>query len=284
MFRTIKHFGGNIARRSTLSTSVKAISFSLAILGLTLVGTLNAKPLSVKAAPLPNMGASWAATVPGDVTPSAPKVVVAVPIAKATTVTQAAPQCATGQAEADPTAPTLSPDSPGLHVNVTPNMTYTIYGNNSNEINTQMARCTPITADSDEGRFAASTNYAINWIFQYQGNGAGQCSITMVSVGVTVTQEYPSWQATAGANPATATNWQAFINNLHTHENGHSELDKAAAATILRDLQSLPPSDCGTISAIANARANADMDALNQANNAYDASTNHGLTQGATLR
>ena len=43
----------------------------------------------------------------------------------------------------------------------------------------------------------------------------------------------------------------------------------------------MPFAECSTIEPTANALANARINALDQANTAYDAATNHGETQGA---
>jgi len=207
------------------------------------------------------------------------------PPVKAATQTaaiQPAPICQRGS-YSPPAEPAVSASQPGLHQNIIAPAHYTVYGNTVAEINNQINSCTPVTANSDEGRFAASTDYAIAWNFNYQSGSDGLCHINQVSVGINVTTVFPNWQSTAGVTAGTAASWQRFISSLNTHENGHIQLDTQYAQQILNDLQNYPATDCASIVSAANGRANLDLALLDQANNDYDAYTNHGATQGATL-
>jgi predicted secreted Zn-dependent protease len=147
-----------------------------------------------------------------------------------------------------------------------------------------MTACSPVTTDNDAGQFAASTDFAIAWAYNYQTNADGTCSLSGASVGITVSEILPAWQQTAGAVPGITASWQRFITNLQTHESGHTQLDQTAAVNLLSDLQNFPATDCSSIAVAANTKAQADLTALNQANDNYDAATNHGATQGAILR
>ncbi|MDB5164702.1 MAG: hypothetical protein JWL89_328 [Candidatus Saccharibacteria bacterium] len=193
------------------------------------------------------------------------------------------PNCTPGAKTPQPTAPNLSPDQSGLQQVILPNAIYTVYGNTVSQISTQMAVCTPVS-DNGSDRFAASTDYALNWNFRYQDKGDGVCTVTNASVGITIAEIFPSWQPSAGAAAGLSGSWQTFIHNLAAHEAGHVSLDQAAAATILSDLQSIPATDCGRILEVAAGRVSSNIAALNSANDAYDAATNHGATQGAVLR
>ena len=195
--------------------------------------------------------------------------------------TASVPTCSRGTYNR-PAAPAVSPAQPGLQTNLTPAAQYAVYGDTAAQINGQMAACSPV--NTAEGEFDASTDYAMAWAYNYQPGAGGLCSLSSISVGLTVSEVYPAWQQTAGTAPGTAADWQRFITSLQTHESGHAQLDRAAATGLLSDLQNFPPTDCGSIAAAANAKAQADLTALNQANDNYDAATNHGATQGAVLR
>lgn len=192
-----------------------------------------------------------------------------------------APVCKPGS-YSKPGAPAAAAANPGLHVAVQPTAYYAIYGNSSDEINAQMAACTPVN-DSLEGRFAASTDWSLNWAFDYAGGADGLCRVTAASVAINIGMVFPAWQQTPGASAGLATSWQRFITNLKTHENGHLQLDQSGAARLLSDLQSFPATSCDSIVAQATAKADSNIRALNQANADYDSATGHGETQGAVL-
>jgi len=179
-------------------------------------------------------------------------------------------------------APAVSPTQPGLHTTVLPQAHYAVYGDTVDQVDGQMTACSPVHMYGSN--FAASTNYAMAWTYNNQSNGDGTCSLSDVSVGVTVSQVFPAWQQTASAAPGLAASWQQFIANLETHESVFVQSDQSAAANLLSDLQNLPATDCNSITATADAKAQADLAALNQANTNYDVGTGYGATQGAVLK
>lgn len=191
-----------------------------------------------------------------------------------------APTCQLGTA-ATPATPAAVASNPGMHQNVQAASYYTVYGNTTDEINNQMANCTPIGSDGD--RYAGSTDYSLNWAFSYEDNGTGMCHVTAASVSINIATTLPRWQPTAGAAVGLNASWQSFITNLTTHESGHAQIDLAGAAQILSHLQSLADTRCDSIVSAAATKANLDIQAINQANDNYDVSTIHGLTQGAVL-
>jgi predicted secreted Zn-dependent protease len=249
------------------------------------------------------MGSLWAANAivqqAGAVAKPATKATSVQPLAAAAADTAAAQQTsakpATGAVVAKPspvpictigavTQPqpvSLSSSQPGLIKALQTTGTYTIYGNDVSQINNQMFSCSPVAIGNSH--FAASTDYVISWNFGIRSDGTDSCTLTDVRVGLSIGQTFPAWQATA-RNPAVTAQWQRFISNLTTHENGHAQLDSQYAQTLLATLQAFPAAHCGDISALANARAQSIVADLNRANDAYDAVTNHGSTQGAVLR
>jgi predicted secreted Zn-dependent protease len=157
---------------------------------------------------------------------------------------------------------------------------YTVYGTTAGQINNQIFTCTPVGLL--EGRFAASTDYAINWAYSFSSNQTGQCQVTQASVSLATAITLPNWQAGFG-NVQLQNQWNAFVSHLTTHENGHIQFAQQYAAQILNDLQNFPPTDCATITQAVDSKAHSELAALDQANEAYDATTNHGATQGAIL-
>lgn len=193
----------------------------------------------------------------------------------------AAPNCQLG-INAKPAAVSLAASQAGLIRTPKTVGNYTIYGDTVAQISNQMYNCSPVVIGGSH--FAASTDYVMSWNFNIRGDGNNTCTLTDVRVGLAVSQTYPAWQATGGANATTKASWQRFITNLTTHEDGHAQLDADYAQTLLNTLKSLPPTSCATISSVANSKAQSVIAALDHANEAYDDQTGHGKTQGATLR
>jgi predicted secreted Zn-dependent protease len=194
--------------------------------------------------------------------------------------TPVAPTCAKDTGNPDPGALKVNANQPGIQQVVDAPQYYQVYGYTSAQVQGQINRCTPVNEGDDD--FAASTNYVMNWAYSYSDD-SNSCTITSVAVGVHVAQIYPYWNNSSYAAPGYASRWQSYMANLQTHENGHRDLDIQYAAKISHDLQGLPSTDCSAIEQAATATANADVTALNQANDAYDAQTNHGMTQGAII-
>jgi len=158
---------------------------------------------------------------------------------------------------------------------------YTVFGNTTSQISNQIRACSPVLLGGN--RFAASTDYVINWAFQYQTTENGLCKITNANVGINIAKILPSWQPSNGATVGTQNAWNSFISNLDNHEEGHVRLDRQYANQILSMLQNYPETSCETIQVAANDRANALISQLDQANKLYDQTTGHGTTQGASL-
>jgi predicted secreted Zn-dependent protease len=159
---------------------------------------------------------------------------------------------------------------------------YRVYGNTAGQIRGQVQRCAP-QLGSSEGRFAGYTTYRINWQYDYTYQAGDMCKISTAKVGLHINQAFPGWQAAEGANAGLNSKWQNFITSLKTHENGHVQIDEQYAERMLASLRGLPPVGCGSIVSTVNGVMNGDIAQLNQANENYDAVTNHGATQGAIL-
>ncbi|MGH7240945.1 MAG: DUF922 domain-containing protein, partial [Candidatus Saccharimonadales bacterium] len=125
--------------------------------------------------------------------------------------------------------------------------------------------------------------YRISWQYAYVHDSASMCHVVHAKVGVHVGQILPLWQPTATANAGLPGTWQAFMTALTAHENGHTALDVQYAQILLDNLSSFPPTACDQLPSAIQHLAHSDIGTLDQANDNYDSSTNHGATQGAIL-
>lgn len=221
--------------------------------------------------------ATAAATTPA--TPGAPTSAKTSSTVSAVAQTPAPPRCSTASYSA-PSQLNLLSAPLGLTQVVDATTYYQVNGYNAAQVRSQLQQCAP-SAGGSGVEFAAETGYALSWQYDTVSAG-GLCSIANAKVGLHLNMILPSWQATA-AGAGYAGVWQQFASSLATHENGHAALDQQFAARLLLSLQTTPPGDCGSLGSIVQARLNADVAALDAANNTYDAATNHGATQGAVI-
>ena len=192
----------------------------------------------------------------------------------------AAPNCSVATARAA-TAPAVGPSSVGLVVTPVAVDYYTVYGNSLNEIGRQINQCSPVRENNDT--YSASTATSFSWAVQYSRDAGDICTVTQASVGLGVLLTYPVWQSAAATPSTTKAAWQNFITHLQEHENGHVDRAKKTAEAMLAHLQNFAPTSCSSLDAALRSQVQADIANLNQANEVYDAQTNHGVTQGAIL-
>lgn len=181
-----------------------------------------------------------------------------------------------------PTALDLTAAPAGLSTLYEAASHYRVYGYNHPEIEAQILACAPRTGDGGAG-FAGETSYSLNWSYNYTPTQAGICRLSNIKVGVHIQTVEPLWQATPYAEGGLAAKWESFTNGLTTHERGHASLDEHYAAQLLSNLKAMPPLACDGVNRAVNTQANSIIAELNDANDNYDAQTNHGATQGAII-
>lgn len=184
-----------------------------------------------------------------------------------------------------PSEISLANQTNGLNLVIDEASYYQVYGNTSAQIQTQIQHCAPSigTATSQSAMLAAQTGYNLTWHYDLIADDTGSCTISNVKVGLRLNMVLPRWQPTASATSGLARAWQTYASNLAIHENGHESINQRYASQLLGNLQSMPTTDCGTISASIQTKVDVIVAALNASNDAYDARTNHGAKQGAIL-
>lgn len=176
--------------------------------------------------------------------------------------------------------PATASKIPGVHISKIDIRSYIVYGSTTSAINQQMARCTPVVLGNN--KYDAGTVYSFATYYTYSPTATGQCSVGSMSISMNISMVLPAWQ-TSGAASGVTTAWNSFIRNLRTHENGHAAADQAYAQKIYTDVMALPPLPCHTIDTLIKSTIATDAAALDTYNTAYDAATQHGAMQGATL-
>ncbi len=172
-------------------------------------------------------------------------------------------------------------ETEGLHISSTKIGYYTVYGNTKSELISQLYYCTPVPIH--QGHYAASTEYVVNWSVNYSALDDGRCAVDSPRVNMGIAQTYPRWVNTQPAIQTMQTIWDTFMSHVTEHENGHVDIDKDYAWRLFRMLSDEPPAECLALQTSVGTKAQQIINSLDQANNDYDAKTQHGTTQGAVL-
>lgn len=153
---------------------------------------------------------------------------------------------------------------------------YTVYGSTAEQRFEQLQHCAP------DGEYAGAASYQVTWQYGYTLRSDGLCQLVQPKIGLHLTMILPTWQA-VGASPDDTAAWGRYIRALESHEQGHYAISKEYANSMLRALENLPAQQCGIIKTAADTALQMRLNQLNAAQSNYDAMTNHGATQGATL-
>jgi predicted secreted Zn-dependent protease len=165
----------------------------------------------------------------------------------------------------------------GLREQDDPVAYYHVFGNNPDQIRADLDACRPSVGGSGEGD--GYTSWRFTWSIRWDG----ACRVSSAAVALHIGMALPSWTPSPSAQPGTAASWTHYTAALRTHEQGHVSIARSYARKLLSDLRRLPGGSCSTLLQSASSVANADISAAQAANDAYDARTAHGATQGATF-
>jgi predicted secreted Zn-dependent protease len=142
-----------------------------------------------------------------------------------------------------------------------------------------------LSVDDGTGkRFYGHTHWELRWNFNVASEGR-DCRVTSVSAQLDVHMSIPRWHPPANADPSLVRRWNAFVDALRVHEDGHREIAIEAAREIAQRIEAVPPAPkCETLKRTVNIRANTLLDEYREKGRRYDKQTDHGRTQGAVLR
>ena len=146
---------------------------------------------------------------------------------------------------------------------------YEISGTTADQLWAGMHQIGPHDAS---GEHAAETTWNVSW--RYRPDASGTCQATGVTTQITVS--FPHWTPPIETSPALVADWDRFVAALATHEEGHAQLVQSGVANIA---PAIAAGSCRE----ADAAAGAVMAQIQQENDAYDAQTGHGASQGATF-
>jgi len=158
---------------------------------------------------------------------------------------------------------------------------YTVHGRTAQEIRRDLNKHG--VRSSDGKTYDAHTRWYVQWRFDFRNEGS-RCALRGVRTSVDVTYTLPRWVDGAKAPEELWNQWQRYMRNLKTHEDGHRDIGVAAAEEIDKALNGLEPAaNCREAESKANALAQNIIDKFRSKENFYDLRTAHGMLQGATF-
>ncbi|NLC59821.1 MAG: DUF922 domain-containing Zn-dependent protease [Gammaproteobacteria bacterium] len=159
---------------------------------------------------------------------------------------------------------------------------YDVHGDTLLEVARWMDRNGP--AGDDGRRFHGYTRWQVSWRYQFKP-GRDACATAAVDIDLKVTMQLPRWRPPERVPAATVREWERYMVALRAHEDGHAAIGAAVAEAIRRELAAMrSPSGCAALAEAIERRASQILDDHKARELAYDASTDHGATQGARLR
>jgi predicted secreted Zn-dependent protease len=147
---------------------------------------------------------------------------------------------------------------------------YAVGGVTEAQIRARLNANAPASPDGFKGDAYTSWNYRWSW----PGYGSSACTLAKAVVTLTVDVHFPRWTHPKAASAAVAAAWNRYAKALAVHESGHANYARARYPFVLRAIRR---ATCRT----ADAAAQAQLALIRKHDVAYDASTNHGATQGA---
>ena len=158
---------------------------------------------------------------------------------------------------------------------------YDVQGNDLREMRKWMEDHGP--AGDDGVRYHGYTKWSVGWSFRFAPNGQA-CEIQSIETKLEATMTLPRWNKPDRASKRIEQEWERYIAALRQHEDGHYGIAVSAAEEIKRRLFGLTKeSGCQAFADDINDKAKAVIAEFRAKESAYDAATDHGVTQGAQL-
>ena len=132
-------------------------------------------------------------------------------------------------------------------------------------------------------RTDAMTSNNVEWGYRLSETEEG-CRLDRPEVIVHTLTTLPRWLDKKDAPRALQKTWDSYLAALKVHEGGHAVIALQHARKVEAMLKVLPPMDsCDDLDRQAKKRGNSILEDEDDAQEAYDARTNYGETQGVRL-
>jgi predicted secreted Zn-dependent protease len=180
-------------------------------------------------------------------------------------------------------APAPARPSPDVKVEESVIRPYDISGSTLAELNAAAQRSGPVSKATGKRVWGMCT-WRVTWNFSRTGGG-GKCAVEKFTITVGATLDLPRWTNRDAAPESVKSGWDRFAAALRLHEDGHGDIGVRAANDLASRLRALPPEkSCAELDQKVVALGERVLSGYRLLDQAYDRSTDHGATQGATLK
>ena len=173
----------------------------------------------------------------------------------------------------------------GARVRLTETVTrslYTVAGTTAAEIRSHLLD-EAASGGPDGRRYDGLTTWSVHWTFRYE-HGAGGCSLLSANLDVAIEIRLPRLADETAVAPAILDSWRAYAGALEQHETGHADRESAVLEGLRDAFESAPSAaECGGLGAALNALGDDFVMQVRLSDDAYDAETDHGRSQGAVF-
>ncbi len=160
---------------------------------------------------------------------------------------------------------------------------YDISGTTLAELNAEARRSGPVSKASG-ARVWGMCTWRVTWTYSRTG-GEGKCAVDKFTITVGAIIDLPRWTNRDAAPGNVQGSWDRFAAALRLHEDGHKDIGVRAGNDLAGRLRALPPEkSCAELDRKVTALGDRVLSEYRLLDEAYDRSTDHGATQGATLK
>lgn len=149
---------------------------------------------------------------------------------------------------------------------------YDVSGDSAAEIRRQLNMRRPAADDDGSRRFDARTRWYYRW--NWPGYGRSRCDLDDASLKLEVKVIFPRWRPGPRATADLRRRWNRYVRALAEHEAGHVRIARRHYQNVEGAIRR---STCNR----ADDAAHQALARIRQEDAAYDATTEHGRTQGA---
>jgi predicted secreted Zn-dependent protease len=147
---------------------------------------------------------------------------------------------------------------------------YDISGSTANELRAELDAKGPVGYDGYKGD--STTKWSFSWDWPGYGNTA--CNLSAATVRYDIEVIFPRWTPPRNAAPDLVARWNDYIRRLAEHEMGHVDF-------VVANYQTVADAVKGATCLTAEIAGQAALMPIRQHDLDYDATTQHGATQGA---
>ena len=158
---------------------------------------------------------------------------------------------------------------------------YDVYATPNQSLLTTLNQASPIHESGHT--FHGHTHWNVKWHFRWQeASSHASCRIIQVQTELTAKIQLPHLLHPTAQQER---QFDQYVSALRVHELGHVENGRQAALEIDQGILNLPEMEnCAALESAANALGHRILRQYNDKDEQYDAATDHGKTQGASLR